>query len=238
MSDIQLKEEKKKKKEKKEKREKEMDAEEPVEVLIEESRKEKKEKKSKKSKEEKAPVEVEEVVVEESSSKKSKKRSADEMVEDSSSKKSKKEKKSSSGDVPSMQMYKIHPETAALCHKKIGELQSQWHIQVIPEESWDTIKPITQFDYLRPSLTGHCPYILKYIQDKGFSTPTAIQAQCWPALLQGNDIIGIAATGSGKTLAFLIPAMLKIAYMNENNITAGESNQSHLDCLARKRKCF
>lgn len=37
------------------------------------------------------------------------------------------------------------------------------------------------------------------------------QAQCWPPLLSGRDVIGIAMTGSGKTLAFLIPALLKIS---------------------------
>ncbi len=38
-----------------------------------------------------------------------------------------------------------------------------------------------------------------------------LQAQCWPPLLAGKDVIGIAATGSGKTLTFLIPVLLKLA---------------------------
>lgn len=45
---------------------------------------------------------------------------------------------------------------------------------------------------------------------KNFKTPTAIQSQCWPFLLSGKDVIGIAETGSGKTLAFSIPAFVHL----------------------------
>ena len=43
-----------------------------------------------------------------------------------------------------------------------------------------------------------------------FTTPSPVQAQCWPIQLSGRDIIGIAATGSGKTLAFLLPSFVHI----------------------------
>jgi len=42
---------------------------------------------------------------------------------------------------------------------------------------------------------------------KGFEKPSIIQAQCWPVLLAGRDIVGIASTGSGKTLAFGLPGL-------------------------------
>jgi ATP-dependent RNA helicase DBP3 len=51
----------------------------------------------------------------------------------------------------------------------------------------------------------------------GFTTPSAIQAQCWPILLQKGsdgkrrDIVGIAETGSGKTLAFSLPALATLS---------------------------
>ena len=38
------------------------------------------------------------------------------------------------------------------------------------------------------------------------------QAQCWPVLASGRDIIGIAETGSGKTLAFSIPALAHLSH--------------------------
>eukprot|EP00041_Stephanoeca_diplocostata_P018773 m.396942 g.396942 ORF g.396942 m.396942 type:complete len:613 (+) comp21117_c0_seq7:188-2026(+) len=37
--------------------------------------------------------------------------------------------------------------------------------------------------------------------------PTPVQAQVWPALLAGVNVVGIAPTGTGKTLAFLLPAV-------------------------------
>eukprot|EP00808_Paulinella_micropora_P011853 g45753.t1 len=40
-----------------------------------------------------------------------------------------------------------------------------------------------------------------------FTSPSPIQSQAWPALLQGRDVVGIAETGSGKTLAFFLPAL-------------------------------
>ncbi|MCO5222247.1 MAG: DEAD/DEAH box helicase [Thermomicrobiales bacterium] len=50
-------------------------------------------------------------------------------------------------------------------------------------------------------------HALDALQRMGITTPTPIQAQAVPALLDGNDVIGQARTGSGKTLAFGIPAM-------------------------------
>jgi ATP-dependent RNA helicase DDX43 len=48
------------------------------------------------------------------------------------------------------------------------------------------------------------------IKVQGFEKPSPIQAQGWPVLLQGEDLIGIAQTGTGKTLAFLFPALIHI----------------------------
>jgi ATP-dependent RNA helicase DeaD len=39
----------------------------------------------------------------------------------------------------------------------------------------------------------------------GITTPTPIQSQAIPILLDGHDVIGQARTGSGKTLAFALP---------------------------------
>lgn len=43
------------------------------------------------------------------------------------------------------------------------------------------------------------------IAKKGYIRPTEIQEKSIPSLLDGSDMIGIAATGTGKTGAFLIP---------------------------------
>lgn len=49
--------------------------------------------------------------------------------------------------------------------------------------------------------------ILKSLKEEGYSTPTPIQAQAIPIILQGNDLLGCAQTGTGKTAAFAIPIL-------------------------------
>lgn len=53
-------------------------------------------------------------------------------------------------------------------------------------------------------------YIMDELVRQGFSEPTAIQAQGWPIVLSGRDLVGIAQTGSGKTLAYMLPAAVHI----------------------------
>ncbi len=52
---------------------------------------------------------------------------------------------------------------------------------------------------------GLSPEILKAVADAGYSTPTPIQAQGIPVVLQRRDLIGIAQTGTGKTASFTLP---------------------------------
>lgn len=48
------------------------------------------------------------------------------------------------------------------------------------------------------------------LQKNGITTPTPIQEQAIPVLMQGKDVIGKAQTGTGKTLAFLLPILERI----------------------------
>ncbi|HTK03545.1 MAG TPA: DEAD/DEAH box helicase [Alphaproteobacteria bacterium] len=48
------------------------------------------------------------------------------------------------------------------------------------------------------------------IASKGYITPTPIQDQTIPSIIEGRDLIGIANTGTGKTAAFLIPLINKV----------------------------
>jgi ATP-dependent RNA helicase RhlE len=49
--------------------------------------------------------------------------------------------------------------------------------------------------------------ILKAIEEEGYTTPTPIQEQAIPLVLEGNDLMGCAQTGTGKTAAFSIPIL-------------------------------
>ncbi len=49
--------------------------------------------------------------------------------------------------------------------------------------------------------------LLKTLGEIGYETPSPIQAQCIPILLDGHDILGMAQTGTGKTAAFALPLM-------------------------------
>ena len=53
--------------------------------------------------------------------------------------------------------------------------------------------------------------ILKALDAEGYSTPTPIQQQAIPLVLQRRDLLGCAQTGTGKTAAFAIP-ILQILY--------------------------
>ncbi|MDP1627037.1 DEAD/DEAH box helicase [Parvibaculum sp.] len=48
-----------------------------------------------------------------------------------------------------------------------------------------------------------------------YETPTPIQAQAIPALLEGRDLLGLAQTGTGKTAAFALPILQLLAAKNE-----------------------
>ncbi len=56
--------------------------------------------------------------------------------------------------------------------------------------------------------------VIDAIESMGFDTPTPIQEQAIPAIIEGKDIIGSAQTGTGKTAAFLLPIIDKILNSN------------------------
>ena len=51
------------------------------------------------------------------------------------------------------------------------------------------------------------PKILAALENKGYTTPTPIQLQAIPHVLEGKDLLGIAQTGTGKTAAFSLPIL-------------------------------
>jgi ATP-dependent RNA helicase DeaD len=49
--------------------------------------------------------------------------------------------------------------------------------------------------------------LLKSLDEIGYETPSPIQSQTIPLLLEGNDLVGQAQTGTGKTAAFALPIL-------------------------------
>ncbi len=83
---------------------------------------------------------------------------------------------------------------------------------------------VSRYINTRVSETKEIPYTPKHnfadfaleeglknnIAKKGYVTPTPIQDQAIPEILNGRDVVGIANTGTGKTGAFLLPLIHKV----------------------------
>lgn len=65
------------------------------------------------------------------------------------------------------------------------------------------------------------PDILKAITDKGYETPSPIQAEAIPAVLEGRDVMAAAQTGTGKTAGFTLPILQLLStgeHVNANQV--------------------
>ena len=52
--------------------------------------------------------------------------------------------------------------------------------------------------------------LLKVLNELGYETPTPIQAETIPHLMEGRDVLGHAPTGTGKTAAFSLPLLSRL----------------------------
>ncbi len=55
------------------------------------------------------------------------------------------------------------------------------------------------------------PFILKALNDSGYTEPTPIQETAIPVVMEGHDLMASAQTGTGKTAAFMLPALHKLS---------------------------
>jgi ATP-dependent RNA helicase RhlE len=57
---------------------------------------------------------------------------------------------------------------------------------------------------------GLHPQLIQAVTTLGYTTPTPIQQQAIPVVLQGHDVLGTAQTGTGKTAAFMLPILERL----------------------------
>ncbi len=53
--------------------------------------------------------------------------------------------------------------------------------------------------------------LLSAINDQGYTSPSPIQAQAIPAVLEGQDVMAAAQTGTGKTAGFTLPLLERLS---------------------------
>lgn len=59
--------------------------------------------------------------------------------------------------------------------------------------------------------------LLRAVAEAGYSTPTPIQQQAIPSVLEGRDIMGGAQTGTGKTAGFTLPLLQRLMQQPTSN---------------------
>ena len=55
------------------------------------------------------------------------------------------------------------------------------------------------------------PTLNAALKSHGYTTPTPIQKQAIPKVMEGRDVLGLAQTGTGKTDAFALPILHRLS---------------------------
>eukprot|EP01024_Parvocaulis_polyphysoides_P018510 TRINITY_DN18201_c0_g1_i3.p1 TRINITY_DN18201_c0_g1~~TRINITY_DN18201_c0_g1_i3.p1 ORF type:complete len:604 (-),score=112.81 TRINITY_DN18201_c0_g1_i3:272-1999(-) len=111
-------------------------------------------------------------------------------------------------------VYTEHKKVVNMSDEEVQKLREERSISV-ESPKIDTFKIITDFKHL--NLSNEMMYATR-----DFASPSPIQSQCWPIILSGNDMIGVAATGSGKTLGFGLPALQHIEQQRQHGVVQGK----------------
>ncbi|GGI23711.1 DEAD/DEAH box helicase [Pedobacter mendelii] len=67
-----------------------------------------------------------------------------------------------------------------------------------------------KYSHMLFSSLGLSSALLKNLVDQNFTEPTAIQEKSIPAILDKQDVLGIAKTGSGKTAGYVLPILMNL----------------------------
>ena len=129
--------------------------------------------------------------------------------------------------------YSEHPEVAEMTPEEVDKFRVEnKNIEISnfdPESKSPLLNPCYKFEHAFHNF----PDVLATIAKQGFEKPSPIQAQAWPYLLSGKDLIGIAQTGTGKTLAFLMPCFIHI---DEQPVPRGQRGGPNVLVLSPTRE--
>jgi ATP-dependent RNA helicase RhlE len=64
------------------------------------------------------------------------------------------------------------------------------------------------------------PQVAAGVKAAGYVTPTPIQTQAIPPVMQGRDVMGLAQTGTGKTAAFVLPILQRLMQGERRRVRA------------------
>ena len=80
--------------------------------------------------------------------------------------------------------------------------------------------------------------ILEAVKDCGYETPTPIQEQAIPQIMQGKDVIGASQTGTGKSAAFALPLLNSITHTGQPQVLVLEPTRELADQLAEAFRTY
>ena len=80
--------------------------------------------------------------------------------------------------------------------------------------------------------------VLQAVQDCGYETPTPIQEQAIPRILEGRDVIGASQTGTGKSAAFALPLLTKLEHTGQPQVLVLEPTRELADQLAEAFRTY
>lgn len=80
--------------------------------------------------------------------------------------------------------------------------------------------------------------ILEAVKDCGYETPTPIQQQAIPVVLEGKDVIGASQTGTGKSAAFALPLLTRIEANGLPQVLVLEPTRELADQLAESFRSY
>ncbi|KAH8284315.1 hypothetical protein KR018_003466 [Drosophila ironensis] len=133
--------------------------------------------------------------------------------------------------------YKEDPEVAHMSQAEVERFRDENNkitvAHVFEPKDGESLPPIPNPVTTFEQCFSEYPDLLGELQKKGFEKPSPIQAQAWPVLLKGHDMIGIAQTGTGKTLAFLLPGMIHTEFQS---LPRGERGGANVLILAPTRE--